>query len=105
MQSTGQTSTQPLSFTLMHGSAMIYAIRASLANRSPGEISLQVLDGPHHFYPNGNGVSSLGGLLERAELRIQGVPERVPEQVEGEDPQADGQSREDGHPGGGLGEL
>src|SRR3989304_4138217 len=50
MQSTGQTSTQALSFTLMHGSAMIYAIRASRS---------QVLDEPHHFYPNGNGVSSL----------------------------------------------
>src|SRR5712691_1116355 len=29
MQSTGQTSTQDLSFTLMHGSAMIYGIEAS----------------------------------------------------------------------------
>jgi hypothetical protein len=29
MQSTGQTSTQALSFTLMQGSAMIYAIPAS----------------------------------------------------------------------------
>src|SRR5207245_8709357 len=31
MQSTGQTSTQALSFTLMQGSAMIYGIRASRA--------------------------------------------------------------------------
>src|ERR671934_1310905 len=31
MQSTGQTSTQALSFTLMHGSAMIYGIKASRA--------------------------------------------------------------------------
>src|SRR5207237_8351350 len=29
MQSTGQTSTQALSFTLMQGSAMIYGIKAS----------------------------------------------------------------------------
>jgi len=29
MQSTGQTSTHALSFTPMHGSAMIYAIPAS----------------------------------------------------------------------------
>src|SRR5713101_3683867 len=29
MQSTGQTSTQDLSFTLMHGSAIIYGIEAS----------------------------------------------------------------------------
>src|SRR5713226_6335816 len=29
MQSTGQTSTQALSFTLMHGSAIIYGIEAS----------------------------------------------------------------------------
>src|SRR3989337_2739027 len=50
MQSTGQTSTQALSFTLMHGSAMIYAIRASRS---------QVLDEPHHFYPKPRGVSSL----------------------------------------------
>src|SRR5690242_13384931 len=31
MQSTGQTSTQALSFTLMQGSAMIYGIKASRA--------------------------------------------------------------------------
>jgi hypothetical protein len=29
MQSTGQTSTQALSFTLMHGSAMMYGIKSS----------------------------------------------------------------------------
>src|SRR5712692_9873387 len=29
MQSTGQTSTQDLSFTLMHGSAIMYGIEAS----------------------------------------------------------------------------
>ncbi len=59
MQSTGQTSTQALSFTLMHGSAMIYAIEAFLANRSPGEILrraatqfyAQKAEKPHYFYP------------------------------------------------------
>src|SRR6266511_3855658 len=39
MQSTGQTSTQALSLTLMQGSAITYAIAALLLNSLPGKRS------------------------------------------------------------------
>src|SRR5256885_17264707 len=39
MQSTGHTSTHALSFTLMHGSAMMYGIEASQFSVSPAACS------------------------------------------------------------------
>src|SRR6476646_11715713 len=49
MQSTGQTSTQDLSLMSIHGSAMMYVIRATLAKRSPrGRQLLDELSGALH---------------------------------------------------------
>src|ERR1700682_4707915 len=42
---------------------------------------------------------------ERAELRIERIPQRIAEEVEGEDGQADRDAWEDAHPRRGLGNL
>src|SRR5207249_4840366 len=127
MQSTGQTSTQALSLTLMQGSAITYAIPASLVNPllGNGSIWCSARAGSKLTYsyqlvrwvsrrPLGHTLSRGGpcrGLAElsreprplpatseRAQLRIERVPERIAEQVEGEDRQADREAREEPHP-------
>src|SRR6266849_5991869 len=133
MQSTGQTSTQALSLTLMQGSAITYAIPASLVSPllgngstsvrlSPGKLtytyqlvprvsscprephSLNV--GPLADSPNPpEHPGPLPAISERAQLRIERVPKRVAEEVEGEDRQADRETREDRHPRRRLGEV
>src|SRR5437773_5026650 len=127
MQSTGQTSTQALSLTLMQGSAITYAIPASLVNPLLGNGSIwcsaragsklthcyqlvrQVSRCPLGHTPLRWALSRIRRTRaraegpyprcsERAQLRIERVPERIAEQVEGEDRQADREAREEPHP-------
>src|SRR5262245_45745383 len=125
MQSTGHTSTHALSLTLMQGSAMTYGIRTSLDfehfpcresgqnHRFVAYFSQRVNRSPGVF--TGSSVSSAGipavdsGTPHRASLCAQAWVERisqgVPEQVEGEDGEADCQSRKDRDPRRRLREL
>src|SRR5712692_1619384 len=133
MQSTGQTSTQALSLTLMQGSAITYAIPASLVNPllGNGSIWCSARAGQTHIFlptcpagvklPSRATLSQSGTLAdspnspehprplpaisERAQLRIERVPERIAEEVEGEDRQADRESEKDGHPRRRFGEV
>src|SRR5881397_1065144 len=127
MQSTGQTSTQALSLTLMQGSAITYAIPASLVNPLLGNVSdwcsrranshiLTNLSGGCQAALPGHTLSKRDRRLspaprappaisERPQLRIERVPERIAEEVEGEDRQADRESRKDRHPRRRFGEV
>src|SRR5262245_52623610 len=58
MQSTGHTSTQALSFTLMHGSAMMYGIQVLPLARGVGG-ALNILRSHRLLYPNPLNVSSI----------------------------------------------
>src|SRR4030095_8349036 len=108
MQSTGQTSTQALSLTLMQGSAITYAIPASwmtgcagnrrgFAGFRRGQADVVVSMIPH--------TVKRFGPLERAQLWVERVAHRIPEEIEREDGEADREPREDGHPGRGLREF
>src|SRR5215510_4060321 len=102
MQSTGQTSTQALSLTMMQGSAITYAIPASwmpgcAGNRRRfvgfrrGKTDVVVSMSPH--------TVKRFGPLKGAQFRVERVAQRVAEEVEREYRQADREPGEDGHPG------
>src|ERR671925_34664 len=101
MQSTGHTSTQALSLTLMQGSAITYGI-------GDLPISLSGLVRPRLFNSAARDCQVFRALKRislRSEARVQRVPERVPEQVEREHREADSDARENRHPGRRLREL
>src|SRR5437763_16886404 len=104
MQSTGQTSTQALSFTLMHGSAMMYGIRASRAVSSIWSDQALLTRRRYCVKHSGRFGPYRRGSL-RPQPRIERVAERIAEQIEGEHGEADRHARENGHPGRRLGEL
>src|SRR5262252_1386627 len=94
MQSTGQTSTQALSFTLMQGSAMMYAITASCERHS-------IDDGRQNPRSCTNLLLRCQAFTrrsERAQLRVERVAQRIAEEIEGEDGEADGEAGKDSHP-------
>src|SRR5215472_14822758 len=98
MQSTGHTSTQALSFTLIQGSAMMYAITAScdwhgilVGDRRWAENPRSCINLPQR-------CQAFTGRSERAQLRVERVAQRVAEEIEGEHGEADGEAGKDGHP-------
>src|SRR6267143_2661356 len=103
MQSTGQTSTQALSFTLMQGSAMIYGIRASRAVSSIWSDHALLTRRPYCVKQTGRLPPWRGSLGPQP--GIERVAQRIAEEIEREHGEADGQAREDGHPRRGLREL
>src|SRR6266853_1756077 len=109
MQSTGQTSTQALSFTLMHGSAMMYGIRSS-HYRAPFEVR-SVPSEAIGFCTRIPAMCQAFRLVVAVlsprtvpllglEARVERVTQRVAEEVEREDGQTDREPREDRHPRG-----
>src|SRR5262249_10095399 len=106
MQSTGQTSTQALSLTLMQGSAITYGIEIPPCRwRRCGQTREFLPEFPGTCQANGDLAGPLTTRLLRAQAWIERVTQRVAEEVEGEHGQADGETREDRHPGRLLGEL
>src|SRR5215813_14971074 len=106
MQSTGQTSTQALSFTLMQGSAMIYAITASCEPHGlPRRRSARGAQNLRSCINLPRRCQAVWADSERPELGVERVAERIAEKIEGEYGQTDGEPREHGHPGRRLGEV
>src|SRR4030095_9528320 len=108
MQSTGQTSTQSLSLTLMQGSAITYAIPASWMTSCAGNRRRFVgfrrgkTDVVVSIAPQ---TVKRFGHLEGTQLRVERVAQRIAEEVEREDGEADRKPGEDGHPRRRLREL
>src|SRR2546428_6954251 len=105
MQSTGQTSTQALSLTLMHGSAIIYGIGIPLSDARPLRSDQMICTGLHASCQ----VFRILTAGYRASLGpqpgVERVAQRIAEQIEGEDGEADREPGEDRHPRRRLGEL
>src|SRR5262244_4240356 len=111
MQSTGQTSTQALSFTLMQGSAMIYGIRASRALASIWS-DHALSPRPVFCVKHSERLASSSRVLRvvprgslSAQPRIEGVAKRIAEQIEREDREADRQPGKHRHPRSRFGEF
>src|SRR5213594_3028545 len=129
MQSTGHASTHALSFTLMHGSAMMYGIEASQFSASPAACSgrlnpwictriaaacqaLGVAARSARLASSGRPLRDAvartlaqARRLLRAQAWVERVAQRVAEEVEREDRETDREPGEDRHPRRRLGEL
>src|SRR5439155_9879741 len=122
MQSTGHTSTHALSFTLMHGSAIMYGIKASQFGVSAAACSgwlnpwictriaaaCQALAARDAVRPLRDAVArtrALARRLLRAQAWVERIAQRVAEEVEREDRETDREPGEDRHPRRRLGEL
>src|SRR5262245_3684853 len=98
MQSTGQTSTQALSLTLMQGSAITYAIRnlpvdpVGILGRARAQTHILLSTCPPGVKPSTTRSPRHRGS-QCAQLGVERVAKRIAEQVEREDRQADREPR------------
>src|SRR5262249_42415724 len=98
MQSTGHTSTQALSFTLIQGSAMIYAITASSDRHGLVAGGRGGADTPRSCITLPLRWHAVPGRQEAAGVRAERGGQRVAEEIEGDPGEADGGVGKDSHP-------